>query len=38
MWFYQFIRENMQKNLFIAPKLKIGYQNRSGTYDGLPLI
>lgn len=24
----------MQKNLFIAPKLKIGYQNRSGTYDG----
>lgn len=34
MWFYQFIRKNMQKNLFIAPKLKIGYQNRSGTYDG----
>lgn len=24
----------MQKNLFIAPKLKVGYQSRSGTYDG----
>lgn len=24
----------MQKNLFIAPKLKVGYQNREGTYDG----
>lgn len=24
----------MQKNLFIAPRLKVGYQTRGGTYDG----